>query len=71
MFITTTPAVANYLNNINNDDNGAFGDVGWRRRAASLSDFLCSNSTVLLRASSYDHEDTMNDGDEDKALEPA
>ena len=67
------PASANVVKCMNDDDNGAVDNRGWRSRAARLSTLLCSEYAGLWRAPSYDHKDAMNDGDGDKdaAWEPA
>ena len=72
LFFTDTPAVKNGINCINDDDNGAVDGGGRRRRAARLSTFLCAEVSGMWRASSFDHEDAMNnrDNNEDAAWEP-
>ena len=61
-FFTIAPATANGVNN-NNDD--AVYDRGWRRRCVMISGLICAKSVGMWRASSSDQEYSMNDGDND------
>ena len=51
---------------LNYKDNGAVDEGGWRRRASSISALLFTKSIGMLRASSSNHKDAMNGGDDDK-----
>ena len=51
---------------LNNKENCAVDYRGWRMRSARISDLLCDEALGLWRASSYNHNDAMNDRDDDE-----
>ena len=51
---------------LNGEYNGAVDDVGCRRRAARLSALLCDKATGLWRPPTSDHEDSSNDGEDNR-----